>query len=189
MNDKLRKVSPGEEIGTEEEFIAGIGTYSEGSMIYASVEGELLQEGRALSVLRKNRIQTPGVGARVIGRIENIVDPIAIVSIHEIEGIGSRFPISGTNFVLRASNIKKGYTRKIRDEYSIGDIIRAKVVEIKNGEYQLATDDADLGCLKAFSSAKTRCPLQKTPTGLSCENDDNRENRKIASDYLAVQNA
>ncbi|PIT84432.1 hypothetical protein COU37_03505 [Candidatus Micrarchaeota archaeon CG10_big_fil_rev_8_21_14_0_10_45_29] len=187
--DKKRKASPGEEIGTEEEFVAGAGTYVEGSAIHSALEGEISDEGRTLSVSRPNRVSQPGLGVKVIGRIENIIDPIAIVSIHEMEGESARFPITGVNFVLRASNIKKGYTRKIRDEYSIGDIIRAKIVEIKNGECQLATDEDDLGCLKAYSSSRKRCALHKTPTGLKCENDDKKENRKIASDYISVQNA
>jgi exosome complex component CSL4 len=131
----------------------------------------------------------PEIGAMIIGRIEAIIEPIAIVSVHKINGKDKkRYMISGENFILRASNIKKGYVKNVRDEFNIGDIIRARICEVRNNEFRITTEDDDCGCIKAFASAqKGRCELIKSPSGLTCKNNaEIKENRKIASDYRSM---
>ncbi|MFH0927133.1 MAG: exosome complex RNA-binding protein Csl4 [Candidatus Micrarchaeota archaeon] len=179
-------VTPGALLGTEEEYVAGDGTYTDGSKIYASVLGELDDSERTLSVKQKGTVSAPRVGAVVIGRIEMVVDPIAVVSVHEIvDGSGARYPISGENFILRVQNIRQGYVKNIKDEMRIGDIIRAKIVEIKDGECQLSTDGPELGCIRAFcSNPRARYPLVKTNAGFVCAQTEAKENRKAAPDYL-----
>ncbi|MFH1307174.1 MAG: exosome complex RNA-binding protein Csl4 [Candidatus Micrarchaeota archaeon] len=189
MDKKSKLVAPGQKIGTEEEYVAGAGTYTEGSSIYAAVFGELIEKERTLNVFGKASIATPAIGSRIIGRIQNIVDPIAIVNVYEIEdGEHQRYPVTGENFVLKTPNIKRGYVKQIKDEYRIGDIIRAKIIDIKNGECHLSTEEDDCGCIKAFASqGKGRYPLVKTATGLVCKENDEKENRKIASDYITLK--
>lgn len=190
MGNEQKIVVPGQEIGTEEEFAAGEGTYADNSLIYAATAGVLVSANRTLSVLAKSAPKNPYTGMKLICKIENIVEPIAIVSPYELQGDKMhRLASNGANMILRASNIKKGYVKNVRDEYKIGDIIRAKIVEIKNGEYQISTDDEDCGCIKAFSSgSEGRHPLEKTAAGLVDIVDEHKENRKMASDYRSINN-
>lgn len=182
-------VTPGTLLGTEEEYTAGQGTYVEGSNIYSAVLGELRDESRTLAVIQPGSLASPPVGAIIIGRVEAIIDPIAIVSVHEISSDADlRHAITGENFVLRVQNIRQGYVKSIKDELRIGDIIRAKIVEIKNGECQIATDGPELGCIRAYcANPRSRFPLVKTNMGLVCEQTQTKETRKLAPDYLPAK--
>lgn len=184
--NKDKWVTPGTLLGTEEEYVAGSGTYTDGSKIFSAVLGILNDSDRTLNVEQKGAVATPKVGAIVTGRIEMIMDPIAIVSIHKLESVdGERYPITGENFVLKVQNIKQGYVKSIKDEYRIGDIIRAKIIEIKNGECHLSTDGPEFGCIRAYcANPRTRYPLVKTNSGMVCEQTETKENRKTAADYL-----
>jgi exosome complex component CSL4 len=177
-----RFVSPGQEIGTEEEYVGGSGTYVENAKIYASITGELREENRTLTVSQSHPLATMAVGTMVIGQIDNISDPVALVVVEGDSTETNRLAKSSAYCVLHASYIKRGYVKSVRDELRIGDIIRARISEFKNGEYHIATDDEHLGCIKAFC-AGCRHPLEKKPTGLQCANCGRRENRKLADDY------
>ncbi|MFA5108644.1 MAG: exosome complex RNA-binding protein Csl4 [Candidatus Micrarchaeia archaeon] len=191
MDKKPRVVTPGEHIGTEEEYVAGSGTFIKDEGIYSSIFGHLMDKDRTLSVSANAQVTTPSIGAKIIGRIEAIIDPIAIVSIEKIEdGTNMRFSNSGARFILKAPNIKKGYVKSVRDEYKIGDIIRAKIITESNGEYHLSTEDDDCGCIKAFASGPQdkRYALIKTASGLvNSQCPDKKENRKMAADYYTKE--
>ncbi|VVB56980.1 Exosome complex component Csl4 [uncultured archaeon] len=121
----------------------------------------------------------------MVGRIENISEPVALAVVEAEAVEGQRAPKSSAYVVLHASYIKRGYVKKVRDEYRIGDIIRARVVEMKNGEHHISTDDAHAGCLIAYC-AGCRTPLEKRPAGLQCPACDRRDNRKLADDYKVL---
>lgn len=182
--DKKKIVVPGDILGTEEEYLPGPGTISQDGKIYATLIGEVKDEKRTLSVLQKGKLTPFDVGTVVIGCIENIVEPIALVrlkpgSIDEDQRVGDNPDYA----VLHASMIKKGYVRNVRDEYKIGDIIRAKIVDIRNGEMRLSTEGDEMGAIKAFC-AKCRHPMEKTKDALlRCESCGAKDNRKIAKDY------
>lgn len=184
-----RFVIPGEFLGTEEEYLAGEGTYIEGESIRASVCGTLLEQNRRLSVAHGTPLRAYGVGSIIIGRVENIVEPIALVSMQmggALEQADERFGDNPDYAVLHASMIKRGYVRNVRDEYRIGDIIRAKIVDMRNGEMRLSTDSEELGAIKAFCS-KCRHPLRQEGRLLKCEQCKATENRKLAKDYRKAQ--
>lgn len=174
-------VVPGDFIGTEEEFLAGEGTFSDNERIYATVSGEADSAARKLAVMQKRPLRSLTPGTIVIGTVENIVEPIALVSIQA--GVGEhRYEQTDEYAVLHASMIKRGYVKNVRDEYRIGDIIRAKLVDERNGEMRLATDADELGAIKAFC-AVCRHPLKLESGLLSCESCGAKDNRKIAKDY------
>ena len=194
-----RFVLPGEEIGTEEEYVAGSGTYVEEARIFATVAGRLTEENHTLSVAGASSLQRLRPGMLVVGRIDNISEPVALAVMESDEesskGMGgpapqdgrpspnpNRYPKSSGYVVLHASFIKRGYVKKVRDEYRIGDLIRGKIVEEKFGEYHISTDDAHCGCIMAFCSA-CRTPLEKRDTLLQCPACGRRENRHVADDY------
>ena len=163
-----RIVVPGEFIGTEEEYIAGEGTFSENERIYAKIAGELSDTARKLSVSQEKPLQALGVGSVIIGRVENVVEPIALVSIATGSDMKDRFGETSDYAVLHASMIKRGYVKNVRDEYKIGDIVRAKIADLRNGEFRLATDSDELGAIEAFC-AKCRHPMKLESVMLKCE--------------------
>jgi exosome complex component CSL4 len=184
--DKKKFVVPGDFIGTEEEYVPGSGTHVEGDKFYSALSGELTDEARTLSVSQKRTLAPLGVGVTIIGSIENIVEPIALIRIKQGSNSGEdRLGDNPDYSVLHASMIKRGYVKNVRDEYKIGDIIRAKIVDIRNGEMRLSTDSDSLGAIKAFC-AKCRHAMKLSVGGLECESCGAKDNRKIASDYRAV---
>jgi exosome complex component CSL4 len=99
-----------------------------------------------------------------------------------IHVIGKDRQVSGeTNATLRVSEISNGYTKDPATEYSPGDIIRAKVTQVRPS-LQLATKDKDLGVIKAVCS-KCRGSLEAKGNMLECQNCNNKERRKTAIDY------
>jgi exosome complex component CSL4 len=175
-------VVPGDFIGTEEEYLAGEGTFADSEKVFATVTGEISDADRTLRVARKRQLRSLGVGAVIIGRVENIVEPIALVSIISGNTDASRFGETSDYSVLHASMIRRGYVKNVRDEYKIGDIIRAKIADLRNGEFRLTTDADELGAIKAFC-AKCRHPMKFESAILKCESCEAKDNRKIAKDY------
>jgi exosome complex component CSL4 len=177
-------VVPGDQIGTEEEYIPGPGTISESEQIVATIAGDVNDADRTLSVRQKRPLSSLVTGTTIIGVVANVVEPIALISIHEGSG-HHRFGEYPDNAVLHASMIKRGYVKNVRDEYKIGDIVRAKIADVRNGEIRLATDSDELGAIKAFC-AKCRHAMKLEANLLECESCGAKDNRKIAKDYRNV---
>jgi exosome complex component CSL4 len=184
--DKKKFVVPGDFIGTEEEYLPGEGTRSEGEKVFATLTGEVTDKDRTLHVKQARKLAPLGIGTVIIGSIENIVEPIALVRVKtgSLEG-DERLGDNPDYSVLHASMIKRGYVKNVRDEYKVGDIIRAKIVDIRNGEMRLSTDAENMGAIKAFCAA-CRHPMALVNGGLECESCGAKDNRKIANDYRKV---
>ncbi len=179
-------VVPGDFIGTEEECMPGSGTHIDGENVYSALAGEVKDSQRTLSISQKGKLASLGIGTTIIGSIENIVEPIALVRVKSgsLEG-DERLGDNPDYAVLHASMIKKGYVKNVRDEYKIGDILRAKIVDIRNGEMRLSTDSEELGSIKSFC-AKCRHAMKIAAGGLECESCGAKDNRKMAKDYRNV---
>lgn len=175
-------VVPGDFIGTEEEYLAGEGTFSENERIYSTITGESGEAEKKLSVAQAKPLRALAIGTVIIGTVENVVEPIALVSMKVGLGGEHRFGETDEYAVLHASMIRKGYVKNVRDEYKIGDIIRAKIVDKRNGEFRLSTDADDLGAIKAYC-AKCRHAMKVESGILQCEDCGTKDNRKIAKDY------
>jgi len=184
--DEKKFVVPGDFIGTGEECMPGSGTHLDGDNVYSALAGEVKDVQRTLSVSQERKLASLGIGATIIGSIENIVEPIALVRVKagSLEG-GERLGDNPDYAVLHASMIKGGYVKNVRDEYRIGDIIRAKIVDIRNGEMRLSTDSDDLGSIKSFC-AKCRHAMSIAEGGLECDSCGAKDNRKTANDYRKV---
>ena len=172
---------PGDCIGSEMESLPGAGTVADRDDIYATLSGEVKEESRTLSVSQARPLAALHSGATVIGVINNIIETIALVQITQGSG-QSRFGENPDNAVLHASMIKRGFVKNVRDEYKIGDIIRAKIADVRNGDMRLATDSDELGAIKAFC-AKCRNPMKLESAILACEECGAKDNRKLAKDY------
>src|SRR5437763_14499926 len=84
---------------------------------------------------------------------------------------------------IHISNVSEEYTEDIHDMYRLGDIIRAKVIQVKPS-VQLTTAERNLGVVKALCST-CRGPLELRGRELSCPPDERTERRKVAADYAA----
>ena len=87
--------------------------------------------------------------------------------------------------MLHASRIKDGFVKNVRDELRIGDIVRAKISEMRQGEMHVSTEGSHFGVVKAFCS-KCRHALELVGSTLTCSSCGAKENRKLASDYRNV---
>lgn len=179
-------VVPGSHVGTEEEFIAGSGTFVEDAGIYSTLLGELGEEQKTLSVRSKVMLHPIHAGVEVLGRVENIVEPIALVSIIPLAADNARYTEVPDYCVLHASRVKEGFVKNIRGEFRIGDIIRAKVIDLRNSEVSLSTEGQEHGVVKAYCS-KCRNPLVQMGAQLSCTECGAVESRKLSRNYRKLE--
>ncbi len=178
-------VVPGSFLGAEEEGAAGSGAYAEAGAIRSAMAGESKNEKATFETLGRMNVALMKPGTTIIGVVENIVEPIALISVASEDTQTHRFVTTSDYAVLHASRIKQGFVKNVRDELKIGDIIRARVAEIRNEEIHLTIEDKELGVLKAFCS-KCRTALKLESAVLSCPKCENHENRKLSSDYRST---
>ncbi|MCJ7771449.1 exosome complex RNA-binding protein Csl4, partial [Candidatus Bathyarchaeota archaeon] len=184
LKDKVpqRVVSPGEQLGVIEEFIAGPGTFVEDGEIYSSETGILQLDLRRREVLVKpvtHRPQVPKVGDIVVGKVVSTSDKTLSVVINEISGQKTEGELTG---IMHVSDIARGYVKSVHDAFTVGDIVRAQVISTKNREYHLSTQDDRLGVLKAEC---IYCGQSLIVTGrtLRCNNCGEEGRRKLANDF------
>lgn len=98
---------------------------------------------------------------------------------------GKNRSISGdTDATIHVKEIAQGYIKEASTEYKPEDYVRAKVIQVKPS-VQLETKERNLGAIRALCT-KCRHPLVKKDHNLECENCGNKEHRRIAEDYGAL---
>jgi len=182
LNMVERLVLPGEVVAVAEEFIAGEGTFEEDGKVLASYVGKLELDTKEM-VARVKPLNPPvelNVGDTVLAVVTDIRNSMGVVKILKVEGVERSLsgPKEGS---LHVSKISRGYTKDVRDEFRLGDIIRGKVIRVKPS-LQISTVGREYGVLKALCT-KCRLPLIQKDGALFCENCERTEKRKIAKDY------
>ncbi len=177
-------VGPGHPLAYSEEFLPGAGTYDDGEHIRAAVYGveKVDTENMAMSVEPLGRsVVTIEKNDVVIGRISYVKESLASVQILAVRGKeGSLLQqVEGT---LHVSKIDNRYIKDVAEEFSVGDIIRAKIIGLKGGP-QLVTDKPEFGVIKAFSRNDPTLQLVAKGNTLEDPEDGHREKRKMANDY------
>jgi exosome complex component CSL4 len=182
MEKEEEIVVPGDFLGTSEEFTPGSGVYAEKGNIYATVTGEIsISDKRVIEVVPK--VETPPVPAEgdiVIGRIEDLRDAVAVVTIAGLKGKDDREVATSTQGIIHISNVKSGYVSELQREFGYLDLVKAKVVDAK--ALRLSTEGNDLGVIKAIC-AKCKGVLKRKGNTLTCDKCKRVETRKIAEDY------
>lgn len=180
---KNKVILPGEQLATTEELMPGEGTYEDNGVIRASRLGifEIDTKNRRAKIKPLTSIPVEiKTGDIVLAKVNSVRSNMVITDV--IHVIGKNRQVSGdTNSTLRVSEISNGYTKDPATEYSTGDIIRAKVTQVRPS-LQLATKDRDFGVIKALCS-KCRKSLEQKGNMLECPNCNNKERRKTAVDY------
>ena len=183
MMTEKKIVLPGDKLSTSEELLSGEGTYEEDGIIRAANIGTYFVDNKHKRAKVKPLTSTPVTlkrGDLVLAEIRMIRSNMVIADV--IHVIGKKRPISGdTNGTLKVSEISKSYVKDPSDVFSMGDIIRAKVTQVKPS-IQLHTKDQNLGVIKGLCS-KCRSPLIKKDNKLECSQCGNRERRNTSDDY------
>jgi len=180
---KNKVVLPGEQLSTSEELLSGDGTFEEDGIIRASRIGTYIVDQKHRKAKVKPLTSIPVElknGDIVLAEVRSVRSSMIIADV--IHVIGKSRVISGdTNGTLHVSEISDSYVKDPTSEYSIGDIIRAKVTQVKPS-VQLITKDENLGAIKSLCS-KCRKSLIKKGGILECEACGYKEKRKTAFDY------
>ena len=181
MTDKI--VMPGDQLSTSEELLPGDGTFDDNGIIRAARVGKYIVNEKYKRAEVKPLTSTPVIirkGDIVIARVESVRSSMIIAT--AVHVVGKNRAVSGdTNATLRVSEISRGYVKDPSTGFSPGDVIRAKVTQVKPS-IQLATKDRDLGVIKAVCP-KCRHQLSWKGNTLECSNCFNKEKRKAANDY------
>ena len=181
MTDKI--VMPGDQLSTSEELLPGDGTFDDNGIIRAARVGKYIVNEKYKRAEVKPLTSTPVIirkGDIVIAKVESVRSSMVIADV--IHVVGKNRAVSGDrNATLRVSEISKGYVKDPSTEFGIGDLIKAKVTQVKPS-LQLETKDRDLGSIKSLCQ-KCRHPLVKKDNTLECENCGNKQKRRITIDY------
>ncbi len=179
---EAKMVLPGDQIAVAEEFEPGEGTYERNGLVFASTPG-VLQLDEINRIARVRSFNPPAelkVGDIVYGTVDDIRGMMATATVNAVHGKDRQ--VSGENEgTIHISNVSEEYTEDIHDMYHLGDIIRAKVIQVKPS-VQLTTAEPDLGVVKAFCGI-CRGPLELRGRDLYCPRDERTERRKVARDY------
>jgi len=184
MKEKI--VMPGDKLSTSEELLPGEGTFEEDGIIMAARTGEYVVDEKYRKAKVKPLTSVPVVlkkGDIVIVEVGMVKSSMIIVNV--IHVIGKNRSVSGDRKgTIHVKEIADGYVKDAASEFRAGDFVRAKVIQVKPS-IQLATKDRDLGAIKALC-VKCRHSLIKKGDMLECEHCGNRERRRIALDYGAI---
>ncbi|MCX6798681.1 MAG: exosome complex RNA-binding protein Csl4 [Candidatus Diapherotrites archaeon] len=179
------KVLPGEFLCTEEECMPGAGAFSEDGSVYSDAAGSVAMNTRlhTVNVVPSKKLRTIQKGSVIFGRVMMVKENFVNVEILQGPLKEDRTVIFMTRAMLPIRNVSTRYVERLRDEFRVGDLIKAKVVKSSHLGIDLATDDFSFGVIKAFCT-KCRHPLHLFGQSLRCLNCGNSENRKVSSDYL-----
>ena len=176
-------VLPGEKLSTSEELLSGDGTFEEDGIIRAARVGKYVVDEIHRKAIVKPVTSVPVMlkrGDTVLAEVRFIRSSMIIADLIHVKG--ENRGISGdTNGTLRVSEISQSYVKDPASEFSLGDIIRAKITQV-NPNIQLETKDRSLGVIKGLCT-KCRHTLIKKDNILECENCGNKEQRRTAIDY------
>ncbi len=172
-------VVPGEYLGAAEEFVPGRGTYEASGRIFASVTGRptIDARDRTVRVDAANGVPTLNEGDVVYARVNELKSAMAICTIVAAAPAGRGIP--GTpEGTVHISKAKDGFTESLADEFAVGDILLAKVLQSRPS-IKLTTAPADLGVISARCQV---CHGLLVPSGreLVCPRCGHREHRKRA---------
>jgi exosome complex component CSL4 len=176
---------PGDKLAVIEEFSRGKGTYEFEGDIRSSELGVTKHDmnTRIVSVMKKTpQILVPREGMVAVAEVGSVARRDARVDIFILDGKYVHPTYSG---VVHISDISKEYTKNIDLALRSGDIIKGKIVNVKNRLNQMSLEGADFGVIYAYCS---RCGgLMEDKQGkLTCPDCGRVERRKTARDYGRV---
>jgi exosome complex component CSL4 len=187
-DEKKRFMLPGDEIGTSEEYIAGEGSYEKHGKLYASSTG-FLEIDKSEMVARVVPVTSTPVLLKVkdlvYGAVYDNKGSMSIIQVDKVEGRNRKISDGDTMGSLHISKVKEGFLKDLRDAFLVGDIVRAKVIQVEPS-LQLATQDSNLGVVVSYC-INCRLQLKLEGKNLECPKCETRYRKKIADDYGKVK--
>ncbi|MEL4305683.1 exosome complex RNA-binding protein Csl4 [Methanococcoides sp. LMO-2] len=176
-------VLPGDLIGTTEEFEAGDNTFTVRGDIHSLATGHVMVNKKRRKVSVKPVTSTPPTidrGDVIVGTIMNVRDSMALVQIGGIKGNDGREFINPGIAAIHVSNVKESYVKEMSQEFSVSDVVKAKVISTDNMRMTTAGDE--LGVMSA-SCSNCGATLKLDDKRLKCPECGHVESRKLSSGY------
>ncbi len=178
---------PGDVIANEEEYLPGKGTFADDGQVSAANYGIMDKDDKRREARVEPLTHVPrpmGHGLLVAGVMQQVRDNVAFVSLIPYTEGKVRWVAPQDNAVLRVANVRRGYVNSLKDEFLVGDVIRAKIIHADDDSIVLTTDDKNLGVIKAFCD-RCRTPMELRKGELECPSCSWKGHRKLADDYGA----
>ncbi|VVB73980.1 Exosome complex component Csl4 [uncultured archaeon] len=178
-----RGVAPGDIVGTEEEFLAGKGTWTDAQgNIRAAVAGEQITDAnRQVSVVPSNMPPDINEGTVIYARIDEMFESVAFVTV-EAMASGPKPRVTILSGVIPVSEIKEAFVESIRQEMRVGDIVRAAVSKLTPFRLELTVKPQGMGVVKAYCSYD-RQPMELKGGAVVCTVCGQRETRHLGEPY------
>lgn len=182
--DEEKLVVPGDRVGTSEEWLSGEGTFEDDGDIYASQFGLLKFDEDSLEAKVKavNPIVKVEKGDVIYGSVFMRKDSMAVIMIDKVEN-ESREVKEDVEGTLHISEVSDDYTEKLKDEFLVGDIVRAKVIQVEP-TIKLSTTGKTFGVVRGYCP-ECRKPMKfkRKKNKLYCENCEIQSDRNISNVY------
>lgn len=187
MKQDKEMVYPGSFLSTEEEFVAGKNaTENENGVVSSTCVGvkEFDLKEREVNVKQKTKIVKPlEEGSIVIAVVRLVKQHAALVEMLSAEKNGETRKILGSFARIPVRNISEEFVENVKDMFRVGDLVKARVVELSPWGIDLETRDKDLGVVKAFC-IKCRNPMKLLGRDLKCPVCGDSSPRKVSKDYV-----
>jgi exosome complex component CSL4 len=178
-------VFPGEFLCAEEEFLPDENSFIDekgnGKSLLVG-EKEFDSEQKKVIVSRSNSKIKLSIGATVYGRVVMAKEKMLVVRLFEGEKNGKKISVTGSAglFIFEVSN---AFVDSLKEVARIGDLLKAKVIEVTKQGVDLSIKGPNLGVVKAYC-VKCRAPLKLSGRMLKCISCGNIEKRKTSNDYI-----
>jgi exosome complex component CSL4 len=175
---------PGEFLATEEEFSKGENTFEENGSIFSDSLGKPCEDNKlkVISIVKPRILAQLAIGSVIFGIVMLVRTNSVSIELSSLKTSSERQVIGSSFAMLPVRNVSREYVEDLKQEFKIGDFVKARVAEAKPWGIDLRTNEADLGVIKAFCS-KCRHSLQLSGAGLKCTNCGNSETRKLSAEY------
>ena len=179
-------VFPGEFLATEEEYSSGVNTFSDSEgRVFADSVGiaDFDDAKREVLVSKKSRILKPaGIGSTVLGKVMFVKDNMIVLELVEAEKNGEELRLLHSTGSLMVSRVSNFFVKRLRDDFKIGDLVKARIIEANTYGVELSTNAPNLGVVRAYCS-KCRQELGLFAGSLKCTSCGSLERRKLSSEY------
>ncbi len=179
-------VIPGDYLGVIEEYLPGDGVKDENGELIATRAGKVVIDSERMEIRVEPFTDVPPLPKRgdiVIGRVIDVRPQTAIVEVVRISGRENGREIATSKLAgIAISQVSDDYIKDMREQFRVGDIVRAMVVSAAKTPIQLSTKRHDLGVIYALCS-KCRTPLVRKGNKLVCPRCGNVETRKLSTMY------
>ncbi|MGI6589056.1 MAG: exosome complex RNA-binding protein Csl4 [Candidatus Iainarchaeum sp.] len=148
---KEKIILPGEEIGTEEEYLSGENTFVRDGKIFSKTIGKLVVDQNTKEArIEGNKIEEISFGDIVIGKVTLVKESSAVIELISAEGNKRITGITVAQLPIR--NVSNEFVKDLKTILKVGDYIRAKIVMSNPLAIDLTTKEKGLGVIKAYCS-------------------------------------